>query len=238
MKKTFIILSALFASIVAIFFATNGADFSIGDFFQWLISVPKGFVGGVTGATEAALGTGDATSIATNLIMSYESFRGKAYTDATGNLTIGYGHKIVDGDNYDSTSVITEADAEQLLADDIGPYQQCVESAITQPMTPGQEAAMISLCYNIGCEAFSDSTLVSDFNGGDVDGASAQFLSWNKGHVQGVLVVLAGLASRRSSEQSVFNSASPDTSQVADNSGGDQDDPGDDSQDDSGDDNA
>lgn len=211
MKKLVLIGGAFFGALVAIFFVTNGADYNPLDFWQWLISLGAGAAGSVTSAGEAILGTGDALTLATNLVMGYEGFRAKAYTDATGNLTIGYGHEVVDGDGYTADSTISQADAQTLLASDLQTFQQCVESAISQPMTPGQEASMISLCYNIGCDAFSSSTLVSDFNSGDVDGASAQFLSWDKGHVSGVLTVIAGLASRRASEQSVFNAASATT---------------------------
>lgn len=221
MKKVFIVGAALFGAVFAVFFATNGMDYSLSDFFEWLKSIPLGLGSGAVGASQAIIGTGDPNEIATNLVMGFEGFRAKAYVDETGNLTIGYGHKIVDGDGFDANSSISQSDAQALLSQDLQTFQACVEAAITQEMSPGQEAAMISLCYNIGCDAFSSSTLVSLFNSGDVTGASEQFLSWDKGHVSGVLTVIAGLAARRSSEQNIFDQSS--TAESSDDSSSEDD---------------
>lgn len=212
MKQVGAFLFGLAGAVVALFLyngATTG-DFSPSNYSQWLLSLFSGTAAGIGGTVDAITGGGDALSIATGLIQSQEGFRAKAYTDETGNLTIGYGHKIVESDPYDASSEITNSQALDLLSSDVSIFLNCVESAISQPMTAQQEGAMISLCYNIGCDNFSNSTLVSLFNSGDAAGAANEFLKWNKGHVSGILTVIAGLTARRSVEQSVFLAGSTD----------------------------
>ncbi len=58
----------------------------------------------------------------------------------------------------------------------------------------------IIITYNIGCAAFAGSTLVSEFNAGDLDGAYLEFDSWI--YVNGE--VSDGLVKRRNIEQSLF----------------------------------
>jgi lysozyme len=77
--------------------------------------------------------------------------------------------------------------------------------------TAGQYAALISLAYNVGVGAhdgvkgdLADSTLLEDFNAADIQGAAAQFLAWDKAHVNGKLVTLPGLTKRRQAERIVF----------------------------------
>jgi lysozyme len=143
--------------------------------------------------------TSDPYAKALDMIAAFEGFSAKAYPDADG-FSIGYGHFITQADPYDATSTITESEAYALLEQDARGAQNCVGGAITAPMTINQEAAMISLAYNIGCGNFRSSTLVRMFNAGNVDGAAAQFAVWNKSRGQ----VLQALVDRRASEAGVF----------------------------------
>lgn len=60
--------------------------------------------------------------------------------------------------------------------------------------------ALVSLTYNIGEQAFKDSTLLAKLNKGDIKGAAEQFPRWNKGGGQ----VLKGLVRRRADERELF----------------------------------
>ena len=63
---------------------------------------------------------------------------------------------------------------------------------------------MLSLTYNIGTGAFSTSTVLRKVNSGDIAGAADAFLLWDKGTVDGQLVVIPGLLKRRQAERTVF----------------------------------
>lgn len=65
-----------------------------------------------------------------------------------------------------------------------------------------QLAALLSLFYNLGEANFSKSTLLRKLRAGDLVGAAAQFLVWNKGGKP--LKVLPGLVERRAKEKALF----------------------------------
>jgi lysozyme len=168
-------------------------------FGLWVISMGERFKG-LTG-----VGTVDPVALASGMIASFESFSPNAYADPPGQTakySIGYGHQIVPGDGFDNTSTISESDAVALLQADLSTYVNCVNNAVTVPVTPQQQAAMYSLCYNIGCHAFSSSTLVSDLNNGDAQSALEQFSVWNQAGGQ----VIQALVDRRESEANLFQS--------------------------------
>ena len=151
--------------------------------------------------TQDTLGASDPMEKALDLISGFEGFSATAYADADG-FSIGYGHFITPDDPYDANSTISEPDAWALLMNDAQSFRACVENAVSVPMSTNQEAALISLCYNIGCGNFKSSTLVKKLNAGDYAGAAAQFAVWNKSGGQ----VLQALVDRRTSEAEVFTS--------------------------------
>lgn len=137
----------------------------------------------------------------------FESCRLKAYPDpATGGkpFTIGWGDT---GPDVAPGLVITqdEADARftRRLSDEFGPG---VMSALQVVPTQGQFDAMVCLSYNIGLGNFRSSTLLRKFNAGDVPGADAQFLVWNRANGK----VMLGLRRRRAAEQALFRGLSGD----------------------------
>ena len=150
----------------------------------------------------------DPVSIALPLIQKWESFSPGAYEDppGSGKYSIGWGHQIRPGDPYSSTSVIGQSEADDLLRVDVGSAWTCVYQSVKTACSPNQYAALISLCYNIGCGNFKSSTLVKNLNAGDVDGAAEQFLVWNKMHLNGQLVESSDLTARRDDEQGLFQS--------------------------------
>lgn len=66
--------------------------------------------------------------------------------------------------------------------------------------SPHQLAAMSSLAYNVGINAFSTSTLLRLFLAGDIVGAANQFPRWNKAGGQ----EMPGLTTRRAQERALF----------------------------------
>ena len=131
------------------------------------------------------------------LIQSYEGLRLSAYMPTPDDVpTIGYGHTrgVAMGD------ICTQEMAEAWFLEDIAWAEDCVNRAVTVPMTQEEFDACVSLCFNIGCKAFSGSTLVKLLNASDYDGASLQFSRWNKQAGK----ELAGLTKRRAAEASLF----------------------------------
>jgi lysozyme len=142
---------------------------------------------------------GDYINKALRIIAGFETFSPKVYTDA-GHLAIGYGHDIVPGDGFDSTSTITESDAWALLKADVESRFAPALSYVHVDLSDNQKAAIISFAYNVGVAAFKGSTMLRLLNQGDFDGAANEFPKWN--HSGGE--VLADLTYRRTQEQTLF----------------------------------
>jgi lysozyme len=136
-----------------------------------------------------------------DLLKSFEGLRLKTYKCSAGVDTIGYGHTSMAGEPKVTPGMtITEQEAEDILARDIGKYEEAVDKAITVAMTGNQNAAMTSLCYNIGPANFAKSSVVRHHNEGHHDQAAAAFLMWNKAAGK----VLAGLTRRREAEKKLY----------------------------------
>lgn len=192
------------AGVVYLAYRASGAD-DITGLWEWLRSL----------ATRAALKlnsilgdvmSGDdqtkAINKALDLIAQQEGFSSVAYNDPPGSSTysIGYGHQITPGDGLSTSSKITEAQAYELLSDDVQSRVDCVLGSLTVDVTVNQLAALISFAYNIGCSAFHSSTLVKLLNSGDTEGAAAEFSKWVYSGGQ----VSESLVSRRETEQNLF----------------------------------
>lgn len=140
-----------------------------------------------------------AIELAASLIKPFEGCRLKAYPDpATGGdpWTIGWG---ATGPGIRKGVVWTQAQADGRLSADLVGYDAAVGKAVGAA-TDAQRAAMTSLAYNIGVNAFASSTLAKLHKAGDYAGASAQFARWNKAAGK----VMAGLARRRAAEAAMY----------------------------------
>lgn len=196
MKRAYLVAAALAGVAAGLFFALQGTSFDLAQYWSYLQS----FWRRVMTKTNAIV-VSDAHTRAIDLVASLEWFSAKAYPDADG-YSIGYGHFIRSGDPYNAQSVISEEEGYALLEQDVAVAEQCVQRNVRVALTVGQQAALISFAYNIGCGAFHDSTLLRLLNDGDYDGAAAQFARWNKSQGQ----VLQALVERRQTELEVFQS--------------------------------
>jgi lysozyme len=134
-----------------------------------------------------------------DLIKKFEGNKLKAYSDAVGVQTIGYGHT---GPDVHPGMKITQAQADAFLYADSVKFSNGVNKLVTTKINQNQSDALTSLSYNIGLGAFAKSTLLRKLNAGDTAGASEQFKVWNKGGG----AVLQGLVNRRAEEAKLFNS--------------------------------
>lgn len=133
-----------------------------------------------------------------NLIKSFEGLYLDAYIDPVGIRTIGYGHTqgVYEG------MTITEAEAEELLRQDLADAEAAVSSDLVEvSLNSDRFSALVSFTFNVGSQAFADSTLLRHLNQGDFQGAADQFRVWNKGDGG---QELAGLTRRRNAERALF----------------------------------
>ena len=133
------------------------------------------------------------------LVKAHEGLELKAYVCPAGVLTIGYGSTTA----VTPGMTISQDEAEERLRHDLERAEQCVGHTITGVvLTDNEFSACVSICYNIGCGAFSGSTLAKLLNAGDRDGAAQQFKRWDRGGGK----ILPGLTARRRDEAELFTS--------------------------------
>jgi len=72
----------------------------------------------------------------------------------------------------------TEADAINLLMQNLVGYEDCVRGALTREATQHQFDGMVCLCFNIGKSAFLGSSVLKSFNAGRMEDAAAAFGLW------------------------------------------------------------
>ncbi|HIC30761.1 MAG TPA: lysozyme [Flavobacteriaceae bacterium] len=153
-----------------------------------------------------------------DFIKSHEGFRAVAYDDMQPNvaltnesliqgvLTIGYGHTY----NVKVGDIITEAQAEELLKEDLFFAESAVRDYVNVEVTQNMFDALVSIFFNVGSHNlatkqypnnnFVGSTLLHKLNQSDYLGASQRFGDFIKSQGQ----VLQGLVNRRNDEKEMF----------------------------------
>lgn len=139
-----------------------------------------------------------------------------AYLDPVGIWTIGWGHAVRFRGQFlrgaENRGIaralfpggITRAQAEALLRGDLVDFASNVLALVKVPLADTQFGALVSFAFNVGVGALGQSTLLRKLNARDLAGAADQFLVWNKGRKNGVLVELPGLTRRRRAERALF----------------------------------
>lgn len=137
-----------------------------------------------------------------SIVKKYEGFRSKPYKCPAGIPTIGYGSTFYINSEkvsmYDSE--ISETFASELLETVLNDFAKKVDNIIKVSLNQNQFDALVSFTYNIGIGAFTKSTLLKKLNNVDFQGASNEFIRWNKANGK----VLKGLTNRRLDEQKLF----------------------------------
>ena len=136
-----------------------------------------------------------------DFIKSHEALRLKAYQDSKGVWTIGWGHT----KNVHPGDVITREQAEQFIRDDFAWVERILNADLVsgrdKPLvTQNEYDALCSLVFNIGSQAYLDSTVRRKIKQGDKMAAAHAFGMWvysNHKFVQ-------GLANRRADEVRLF----------------------------------
>lgn len=123
-----------------------------------------------------------------------------AYRDSRGIATIGTGHTgRVNGQPLFPGMTITREESEQLLLADIAQVEKAINEKVKVSLSQNQYDALCSLVFNIGIQAFNNSTCLKKLNAKDYQGAAEAMLLWKRAgqHVEALL-------SRRKREVGLF----------------------------------
>lgn len=142
-----------------------------------------------TRSTVAALVISAATLVG---IATHEGYFGEVYLDVGGIPTIGFGETkgVAKGQKTDPVRAIIQ------LNQSVNEHAIGMVKCIRVPLTQGEYNAYLSFTYNVGVNAFCNSTLNKKLNAMDYNGACKELLRWDK--VKGTPVL--GLTRRRQAE--------------------------------------
>ncbi|KAF8177538.1 lysozyme-like domain-containing protein [Mycena galopus ATCC 62051] len=154
------------------------------------------------------------TSVVLTALEGFEGFVPSPKPDPVKLPTVGYGHKCV---RVNCTEVpypfpLSLANATLLLQSDIATRITCINQNIVSSVVLNQYqvSALTSFMFNAGCARFLNSTMFTRLNNGeDPNTVAAQEMpKYDKGRVNGTLVVLPGLVTRRAQEVALFQTNS------------------------------
>lgn len=136
------------------------------------------------------------------MIKRHEGVRLKAYPDPGTRgepWTIGVGHTSQAGPpSVTPGMTITAQQADEILAQDLGRFEQRVRQFVTISLQQHEFDALVSFDFNTG--ALNRATLTKKLNAGDRVGAADEFLKWTRAAGR----TLPGLVRRRNEERSLF----------------------------------
>lgn len=138
-----------------------------------------------------------------SLIKESEALRLRVYKCAAGRETIGWGHVLLPDEKY---TTITAVEAEELLKKDVRRTEDGVNGFLLCDITQNGFDALVSFTFNIGVNAFRNSTLLRKLNEKRTHNANCdlqianEFLRWNKSNGK----ILRGLCVRRRKERRLF----------------------------------
>jgi len=132
------------------------------------------------------------------LVKDFEGCKLAAYLCPAGVPTIGFGST---GSHVRMGMRISQGEADELLLEDLERFEEGVERLVGNASTSdNQFAAMVSLAFNIGLDAFAGSTVLKRHKLGNHIGASNAFVRWNKARGK----VVPGLIRRREAEARLY----------------------------------
>lgn len=137
-----------------------------------------------------------------NLIKGFEGLKLNAYQDSVGIWTIGYGNiTYEDGSKVKKGDVISKEKADSLFNFYADKFATKVFSLIKKDLTQNQFNSIVSLAYNIGTGALSNSTILRKLNLNPNDPSiKTEFLKWVKAGGK----TIQGLVNRRVKESELY----------------------------------
>ncbi len=138
------------------------------------------------------------------LIKEFEGFRARAYRDAVGVWTVGYGHTSMAGaPQVTPDFVVTREEGAKILAHDVELFAKGVRASVHVPLSDAQFSALVSFAYNVGVGAFRNSSVLKAVNARDFDAVPRRLNLWVKAGGR----TLPGLVRRRAAEGVLFLAA-------------------------------
>ncbi len=141
------------------------------------------------------------------LIKRFEGERLSSYQDQAGIWTIGWGstyhhdlkRRVQKGDIIDKETAL------RWLKLDAAGFSDNVKRLVKVPINQNQLDSLTSFSYNVGNNAFANSTLLRKLNqGASKQEVALEFAKWNKVTINGEKVVSDGLVRRRKLEADLF----------------------------------
>ena len=134
------------------------------------------------------------------LIKSFEGFRPVDRTLVNGQRVVGYGHKV----RGDASMIVTRTEANEILKDDLRPYEDMVNNEVYAPLNQHQFDALVSLAFSLGPKAFQLSPTLHLVNNGRPLDAARSFEVWRKSRINGRTYIVDALVRRRAAEKALF----------------------------------
>ena len=113
---------------------------------------------------------------AIELIKRKEGFKAKKYKCPAGYWTIGFGHKIQEGEIFKEP--MTPQFADNLMRTEAQYFADGVDRLVKVHLTDNQFTALLSFVYNFGLGQFKTSTLLKKLNDGKYLSAANELDRW------------------------------------------------------------
>ena len=134
------------------------------------------------------------------LIKRFEGLSLKTYYCPANIPSVGYGHALNKHEMQKFKNGITEAQALELLQEDIRKAELAVSLFIKAPLTDNQYSAVTSFTYNVGSAALQRSTLRAVINRSEHELVPTELMRW----VYAGYRKLSGLVLRRVAEGQLY----------------------------------
>lgn len=146
------------------------------------------------------------SQIGIDFLEAREGKKLRVYKDSAGRETIGIGHLLTAHDPVADwrANGITEEFCYEILQRDTAKAVHALNTLVAVSLNQFQFDALVSFTFNEGTHALATSTLLKYLNMGSFHDAAAQFLVWDKQHIDGVLKYSEGLHNRRLLEKELF----------------------------------
>ena len=168
---------------------------------QNLTVVATSGINGITTTWPLTINTPRVASDAlVSFLTSYEGFSATPYRGGADpwNLTVGYGHLIIPGENFTS---LTPNQGLALLKKDLVRYEASVNDEFGDILNQNQFDSLVSFCFNTGANVWPKAYLTYDVkSGASADILKTDFTNWD--HVNGEVAL--GLYRRRYDEWEMF----------------------------------
>ena len=170
-----------------------------------LLNFLRGLIKGVNEIkeeTEQLTGIYHVSDEMTQKIKKFEGYMSKAYADAKGVWTIGYGNTFyTNGTPVKPGDTITKGAAEKLFSDVLTDFAGKVADAVRVELNHCQFDALVCFTYNVGIGNLKKSTLLKKVNADPKDETiRVEFNKWIKSGGK----TLAGLIKRRKDEADYY----------------------------------